>query len=107
MEHIENESVAFTAVEPKPGTHDGIRVAQGMFLDELPGAVFAGLTLIWVLSSFAGLMWREVPPATMLHLQTLVHALVGSQATTAMARIAGVASLARAAGSFLDPQAPA
>ena len=100
MEHVENEKAAFTAVESKLGSHDGIRVAQGMFLDELPGAVFAGITLIWVLLSFAGLMWREVPATMMLHLQTLVHAVVSSQVMTAMSRIAGVGSFARVAGSF-------
>jgi len=39
----------------EPG--EGMRLAQGRFLDELPGAVFAVITLIWVVSSFAGLFF--------------------------------------------------
>jgi hypothetical protein len=36
---------------------DCSRFSQGRFLDELPGAAFAALTLVWVIASFARLIW--------------------------------------------------
>jgi hypothetical protein len=36
---------------------EGLRLAQGRFLDELPGAAFAAATLVWVISSFGRLIW--------------------------------------------------
>jgi len=36
---------------------EGLRLAQSRFLDELPGAVFAVITLVWVLLSFTHLIW--------------------------------------------------
>src|SRR5438309_9593622 len=38
-------------------TGEGLRKAQGCFLSELPGAVFAVVTLVWIAFSFAGLVW--------------------------------------------------
>ena len=34
-----------------------VQRARSRFLDELPGAAFAGVTLLWIVSSFAGLIW--------------------------------------------------
>jgi hypothetical protein len=36
---------------------DCSRFAQGRFLDELPGAAFVAITLVWIISSFAHLVW--------------------------------------------------
>ena len=36
---------------------EGLRLAQSRFLDELPGAVFAAITLIWIVLSFVNLIW--------------------------------------------------
>jgi hypothetical protein len=36
---------------------EGLRLAQSRFLDELPGAVFAVITLVWVVLSFTHLIW--------------------------------------------------
>jgi hypothetical protein len=38
--------------------NEGLRLAQSNFLDELPGAAFAVITLVWVVLSFAHLIWR-------------------------------------------------
>jgi len=38
-------------------TGEGVRIAQGRFLDELPGIVFAILTVVWIVSSFVHLTW--------------------------------------------------
>ena len=36
---------------------EGARLAQALFLDELPGAMFVFMTLMWVVSTFAGLFF--------------------------------------------------
>ena len=36
---------------------DCARFSQGRFLDELPGAAFVAVTLIWIITSFAHLIW--------------------------------------------------
>ncbi len=36
---------------------DGIRFYYGRMLDELPGAVFGAVTLVWLVSSFGQLIW--------------------------------------------------
>jgi hypothetical protein len=33
------------------------RFAQGRLLDELPGAAFVIVTLVWIIASFAHLIW--------------------------------------------------
>jgi len=35
---------------------DGVRLSRGRFLDELPGAVFAAITLVWIVMTFADLI---------------------------------------------------
>ncbi|MGH7781713.1 MAG: hypothetical protein ACREQR_18005 [Candidatus Binataceae bacterium] len=58
-EAIKQESLGQIRAEAmlsEPG--EGVRFAQSRFLDELPGLVFAAITLLWVVSSFAGLIWR-------------------------------------------------
>jgi len=37
--------------------HEGLRLAQSRFLDELPGVIFALITLVWVILSFTHLIW--------------------------------------------------
>lgn len=41
----------------KPETGDGVRLAQQCFLDELPGAIFVFLTLMWIMDTFLGLLY--------------------------------------------------
>lgn len=36
---------------------EGIRFYYGRMLDELPGAVFGAVTLVWLVSSFGHLIW--------------------------------------------------
>lgn len=36
---------------------NGTRLHQRAFLDELPGAAFAAMTLVWILASFNKLTW--------------------------------------------------
>lgn len=38
-------------------TGDGTRFHQNRILDELPGLAFAAITLVWVITCFAGLIW--------------------------------------------------
>ena len=86
---------------------EGVRLAQGRFLDELPGAAFAGITLFWIVSSLASLIWREMPADMISHVQSLVHGLLGSHALMLMSRVGGAASFARTAYGFFDPRTPA
>jgi len=86
---------------------EGVRLAQSRFLDELPGAAFAGITLFWIVSSLAGLIWREVPADTIAHLQSMVHGIFGSHALMLLSRVGGAASFAKTAYGFFDPRTPA
>ncbi len=36
---------------------EGTRVYRSLLLDQLPGAAFAAVTLVWVISSFGHLIW--------------------------------------------------
>jgi len=38
-------------------TGEGVHLAQGLFLDELPGAMFVFMTSMWVVSTIAGLFF--------------------------------------------------
>jgi len=60
MEYEARQETLVHTSEVQPGGHDGeaIRMAQGCLLDELPGIVFAALTLLWIASCFAGMEWR-------------------------------------------------
>jgi hypothetical protein len=53
---------------------DGVRLSRGRFLDELPGAVFAAITLVWIVMTFAGLIRNEAPA----HLIDNTRVVVGS-----------------------------
>lgn len=41
----------------KPEIGQGVRLAQEFFLDELPGAIFVFLTLMWIIDTFIGLLY--------------------------------------------------
>ncbi len=57
MENVKQETVEqINTVELSAEAGEGVRFAQGRFLDELPGATFAGITLLWIISSLAGLL---------------------------------------------------
>ncbi len=49
------ERSAGWAIKPEIG--EGMRIAQECFLDELPGAIFVFLTLMWVITTFMGLFY--------------------------------------------------
>jgi len=36
---------------------EGVRLYHNQILDQLPGAIFAAATLVWVISSFGRLIW--------------------------------------------------
>jgi hypothetical protein len=36
---------------------EGYRLYMGRVLDELPGVVFAAMTLVWIFTSFGKLIW--------------------------------------------------
>jgi hypothetical protein len=59
MEFIEKEKVLERVVQAESSQEVGdcSRFAQGRFLDELPGAAFVAVTLIWIITSFAHLIW--------------------------------------------------
>jgi len=108
MEYIGQKTMGrINTVELNATPDEGVRLAQGRFLDELPGAAFAAITLVWVVSSFAGLIWREMPADTIAHIQNLVHALLGSHAMTTLSRLGGAASFAKTVCAFYDPRTPA
>lgn len=76
-------------------TGEGVRLAQGRFLDELPGAAFAAVTLVWVIGSFAGLFWHNLPAEFITHVRAFEQLVLGSHAVTVVARAGSVASIGR------------
>jgi hypothetical protein len=108
MEQVRQPTVGQIATADLTADPDeGVRLAQGRFLDELPGAAFAAITLIWIVSSLAGLMWREVPASMVAHLQSLAQAAFGSHAVTMMSRVAGMATFTKTVCGFQGPNRPA
>ena len=83
-------------------TGDGIRLAQGRFLDELPGAAFAAVTLIWVIGSFAGLMWQSLPADFINHVHALTQLVLGSHAVTVASRAGSAASIGKNIYDFVN-----
>ncbi|MGO9607838.1 MAG: hypothetical protein ACLQAT_31300 [Candidatus Binataceae bacterium] len=45
------------ACADQPEVSEGTLMARNCALSELPGAVFAAITLVWVISCFAHLIW--------------------------------------------------
>jgi len=108
MEHIRQPTVGQVGtidVTAEPG--EGLRLARGRFLDELPGAAFAAITLVWIVSSFAGLMWSNIPAEMIAHLQNLAQAIYGSHAVALISRVAGMTTFAKAVFGFQDPRSSA
>lgn len=89
----------------EPG--EAVRVARGISLDELPGAAFAAVTSFWIASSLAGLMWRDMSAETIVHLQQLAQAVLGSHALATVSRVAAATSFAKSVYGFFDPRSPA
>jgi hypothetical protein len=87
------ETVRTTAEATETG--EGMRLAQGRFLDELPGAAFGVVTLIWVIASFAGLMWQNLPADLIAHVRAISELVVGSRVITVVARGSAVASVGK------------
>ena|ERR1700693_2989140 len=80
---------------------DGVRLAQGRFLDELPGAAFAAVTLVWVISSFAGLFWRNLPAEFITHVHAFAQLVLGPHVTVA-SRVISVAGIGKAIYHFVN-----
>jgi hypothetical protein len=59
MEYESNEKTLESTSRPFDNreTGEGVRLAQGLFLDELPGAMFVFMTLMWVVSTIVGLFF--------------------------------------------------
>jgi len=86
---------------------EGMRLAQGRFLDELPGVAFVAITLIWVIGSFAGLMWRALPVEFVTHAHQLVHLIIAPPHTVAIvSRVASVGGFAKRAYTMLAARNP-
>lgn len=108
MENVKQETVGqINTVELTAEPGEGVRLAQGRFLDELPGAAFAAITLLWIVSSLAGLMWREIPADTIAHIQSHAQVFLGWHSLRIMSRVAGAARFAKTAYRFFDPRTPA
>lgn len=85
----------FGAVSRRAEDSEGVRLAQGRFLDELPGAVFAAITVIWIVASFAGLDWRLDAAAMMAHGHHLMSlAMSPPHSVTILSRVAAAGSFA-------------
>jgi hypothetical protein len=81
---------------------EGLRIAQGHFLDELPGAVFAAITLIWIVASFAGLEWRLEAAAMMARVHQLMHlAMAPPHSVTIVSRVATAGGFVKRAYGFI------
>jgi hypothetical protein len=82
---------------------EGICLAQGRLIDELPGAAFAAITLFWVMSTLGVLIWHEVSADTVAHVFATVHAIAGSQTMSEICRLASAGSFARSVYTYFDP----
>jgi len=108
MEHTRPKAVGQLEVRPYTMEPDeGIRLAQGRFLDELPGAVFALITLVWVISCFAGLIWRDTPADIIAHLQSFARSAMGSDTMAVVTRVGGMARIAKTVCAFMGPRSSA
>jgi hypothetical protein len=105
MEHVKQETMEqVNPVELIAQPEEGVRFAQGRFLDELPGAAFAAITLVWIVSSLGGLIWREIPAGTIAHIHHLAHSILGSHELTMMSHVAGATGFAKTVFGFFDPR---
>jgi hypothetical protein len=50
------EFVSYLNLEEQTAAEDSVRMAQSGFLSELPGAAFAVLTLVYIVTSFISLI---------------------------------------------------
>lgn len=82
----------------EPG--EGKRLAQGCFLDELAGVAFVAITLMWIVSSLAGLMWRDFPADVVTHVQALIRTLSESHAMAILSRVGGALGFVRTVYEF-------
>jgi hypothetical protein len=80
------------AMYSEPG--EALHFAQGRFLDELPGIAFAAITLIWIVSSFAGLQWRELPAEVTAYVGAITHFVGASHTFTMVRRLGSTAGVA-------------
>jgi hypothetical protein len=59
METLMNHEQATTLHEFVGPAHEKeeLRIYQACFFEEMPGLVFGGMTLIWIVTSLAALVW--------------------------------------------------
>ncbi|MGD1026848.1 hypothetical protein [Candidatus Binatus soli] len=62
MEELVQQILTAPSENAEPAGGNGVRFAQNRFLDELPGAAFAAITLVWLFMSLASLTWMPNPP---------------------------------------------
>jgi hypothetical protein len=100
-EIAKRETLETTRAAEVEQTGDGMRLAQGRFLDELPGAAFAAVTLIWVIGSFAGLMWQSLPADLIIHVRAFTQLVLGSHAITVASRASSAAGIGKKIYDFV------
>ena len=79
----------------------GLSMARGRFLDELPGAAFAAITLVWVVSSFAGLVWGSLPAELIAHVRAMSQTIQGSHALSFISHATTAAAVGKKALNFV------
>jgi hypothetical protein len=56
LEEVQQAQTVQDRAQPE-ATREGFRLHQSQILDELPGAAFAAMTLVWIFTSFGKLIW--------------------------------------------------
>jgi len=85
---------------------EGLSTARGRFLDELPGAAFAAITLVWVVSSFAGLVWGNLPAELITHVRALSETIQGSHALNLISHATSAAGVSKKAYDLVVNRIP-
>jgi hypothetical protein len=84
------------------GIGEGVRLARSQFLDELPGAVFAGITLIWIAFAFVSLIRMEVIPSHLIdHARTIMDVTFQSSAIRTVSRSSSAVGFLVKTGRFI------
>lgn len=102
MEYEARQEVLAQAGSTPCNDGDGIRIAQGQFLDELPGIAFALITLFWIVGCFAGMEWRLDTGAMMARAHQLVGlAMAPPHSITIASRAAGAGAFVKRSYDFI------
>ncbi len=107
MENVERESIGqIRAIDTRTEPGEGLRLARGCLLDELAGAAFIAITLMWIVTSLGGLAWCDIPIEVTTHLHALIRALAGSHALAMASHVTGAASFAKTVYGFFNHRGP-